>query len=212
MRRLQLIVLCASLIAGAAAAQAHSSTDVSYAVCDSDMFYEYRLTFWKDKDSLVHRGMQFRVRPLDPKRWQAKPRLADCLPAIGRLWDAAAESVAIDLRSVDVGYPAQFPDLLRRQIEVFAASPEWRQQLQRKKPSHDFRTLAPIMAAGNVYGALDVLLQVRGYRITGISTEKHGYLRREDVAGMDPPPRLGGLRLRDIPLPFIVTIGVARAP
>lgn len=210
----RIILMCALALACAAAApaQTHSSTNVSYAVCDSDMFYEYRLTFWKDKDSLVHRGMQFRARPLDPAQWRAKPRLADCVPAIGRLWDAAAESVAIDLRSVDVGYPTQFPDVLRRQIEAFASSPEWRRQLKAKKPSHDFRALAPIMAAGNVYGALDPLLQVRGYRTTGISTEKHGYLMKSDVAGLDPQPSLGGLRLRDIPVPFVVTIGVARAP
>ncbi|MRR09473.1 hypothetical protein EG831_05245 [bacterium] len=210
--RYVLIAACLAALVQVAPAQTHSSTNVSYAVCDSDLFYEYRLTFWKDKDSLVHRGMQFRVRPLDPGQWKAKPRLADCVPAIGRLWDAAAESVAIDLRFVDVGYPAQFPDVLRRQIAAFAASPEWKQQLKRKKPSHDFRALAPIMAAGNVYGALDPLLQVRGYRAIGISTEKHGYLRKEDVAGLDPRPSLGGLRLRDVPLPFIVTIGVARAP
>ena len=192
-------------------AQIHSSTDVSYAVCDSDMLYSYRLTFWKDKDSTVHRGLQFRVRPLDPKQYHSKPRLADCVPVIGRLWDAAAESVAIDLRYVDVGYPVQFPDVLRRQIDVFAASSDWRKQLKQKKAGHDYRTLGSIMSAGKVYGALDVLLQVRGYAVTGIGTEKHGYLLRQDYERLDPRPDLRGRKLREIPLPFIVTIGVARS-
>lgn len=196
--------------AGGALGQRFERTAVSFTATDEDAAHRYRLRFSRYPDTAVYRGMQFDFRPLAYLGPSLElPRLADCVPVIGRLWDAAAESIAIDLRWADVGYPSQFADVLRKQAEVFASSPDWKRQLQRKQPSHDFRRLGPIMLEGRVYGCLDSLLAARGYAIVHIGTEKHGFLRPENLRRLYPKPALKGMKLRDIPLPFIVTIGVA---
>lgn len=116
--------------------------------------------------------------------------LADQLPCIARLWHACIDSIPIALRSIGIGYPLSYSDVLKKHIEAFRHL-----RNTRRLPPTKIRE---VMLKARVYAPLDSLIESFGYRVTGMSTEKHGYVPKEELK------RLGYGGREYIPMPFIV--------
>lgn len=134
--------------------------------------------------------------------------LKDEIKVIEMLWNAAKDSITIDLEYIHVGYPLLYKDILEKQIEVFNLSPEWQKHLvyreKNKIPSwtQDHDLIARIMLEGKVYSILDDLLIKFGYKIKNFSLEKIGYVTQRDIDKYDL--KYDKKIYKDIPIPFMV--------
>lgn len=120
------------------------------------------------------------------------------LSQFGKLWHAAMDSISVHLRSVSIGYPMVYQDVLNKHIDAFRLDSTWRTS----KPvtgGIDYARLRSIMLGRNVYEPLDKWLEDKRYKVTALSTEKHGFISKADLT------RLGYDGNEEIPLPFMVS-------
>ncbi|MBN2789686.1 MAG: hypothetical protein JXR69_05825 [Candidatus Delongbacteria bacterium] len=140
--------------------------------------------------------------------------LKEEIKVIEFLWNEGKDSINIDLKSVSVGYPSQYKDILLKQIEVFSNDPKWQKytvyRKNNNKPSWDIdhELIETIMMEGNVYSSLDELLVKFGYKIKGFSIEKIGFATQKiiDKYGLKYKEK----DIKDIPIPFIVWVQVEK--
>lgn len=134
---------------------------------------------------------------------QSQP-LSSEIQYIRSLWDSARQAIDIRLTSVSVGYPLQYTDVLKNHVTAFKRSPEWQAHVKNKGKTLDYPLIKSTMLAGHVYQPLEDLLKEYGYEITGFSTEKHGFVTKDQLLDM------GEAADEVIPVPFMVWIKVEK--
>jgi len=158
------------------------------------------LTFWKDKETGVFTGCKYSYTKF---KVLLKPLLlSDELQHIETLWNIASDSINIQLNNVFIGYPEEYSDIYLNQINAFNQSEKWQHHVKKNGKTLDNKIMHEIMMDYNVYKPLNDFLFERGYRITGFSTEKHGFATRESLK------KYGFYGNEIIPLPFIVWISL----
>ena len=207
MKRLILIVILFIVVVGAYS-QEFSRTSVDFSIQDPN---NKSLRFDKGPQSNIFTEFHYQDLNYGVKKVR---ELKDEIKIIEMLWNAAKDSITINLEYVHVGYPLQYKDILEKQIEVFINSPEWKKHLvhreKNKTPSwsQDHDLIKKIMFEGKVYNALDDLLIKFGYKINGISVEKIGYASQKDMDkyGLKYDKKV----YKDVPIPFMVWITVEK--
>lgn len=154
------------------------------------------LAFYKNKDSSIFHHFNYQFQP------EKEINLSAELEYIDKLWTAAKDSIEIDLTSIMVGYPLEYKDVLSNQIVAFRDSPEWNTNEDKLK---DYDLMRKIMMQNNVYRPLDSLLRLKGISIIGFSTEKHGFVPKEELEA------LGFDSEMNVPVPFMVWINVKQS-
>ncbi len=168
-------------------------TPVDFEINDSA---GYSITFTKDKDSSFYHTLRFRTP-------ESQEMLKPALPVLDRLWAEAEKEIATRLTSINVGYPLEYNDILTSHIQAFSSSGLWGDQLLNSGEDVDYRLVEEVMMKNEVY-PLDGLLKDFGYRASGYSIEKVGFVE---------PSRLIGLGFDEalrIPVPYMVWIRVEK--
>ena len=124
--------------------------------------------------------------------------LSSEIEIIEQLYQIAKDSIKTNLNTVSVGYPLLFDDILKNQINAFI------NLLKIETTDMDYRQMRELMFKNDVYEPLNTWLKSKGYEITGLSTEKHGYGPQEELI------RLGFTGRETIPVPFMVWLDVDR--
>lgn len=119
--------------------------------------------------------------------------LQEEIETIDKLYNIARDSIIIDLKYAIVGHPLLYHDILKHHIEAV---------LSDSTPSNT--DLRQVMVNNDVYHPLNEWLKTKGFRITGISTEKHGRVPKEDLI------RLGYSGTENIPVPFMVWLEIGK--
>ena len=201
MKKLILIVIV-FIIAMSSYSQEFSRANGDFSIQDSD---NKLLRF--DKGSQSNIFTEFNYQDLNYGIKNVR-ELKDEIKIIEMLWNAAKDSITIDLEYIHVGYPLLYKDILEKQIEVFNLSPEWQKHLvYRKKnkiPSwtQDHDLIARIMLEGKVYNVLDDLLIKFDYKIKKFSLEKIGYITQRDIDKYDL--KYDKKVYKNVPIPFMV--------
>lgn len=97
------------------------------------------------------------------------------------LWSQADSLISILLTTADIGYPLQFPDIMPDYIQAFIDSEEWMTHVSLKGKELNYELMHSVIYSSNVFQPLTDLLYLQGYYITGVSTEKHGFVPKEDL-------------------------------
>ncbi len=158
----------------------------------------YSLTFNKHKDSTYYHHFRFRK----PENISS---LGPLLPKISLMWREAESKIDIRLRSLSLGYPLEYDDVLTNQIQAFSTSNRWHNHLRSQGNDVDYPLVEEIMHTHNIYPLDELLLDFR-YEITGFSIEKVGFVQPERLIG------LGFDESLTIPVPYMVWIQVAKTP
>ncbi|MNE21888.1 hypothetical protein D3C80_1150700 [compost metagenome] len=158
------------------------------------------LSFRKDKDSIAYTGLHYSFG-LSVKSTR---NLSAEMLTMKQLWDKALPIIKTDLKSVSIGYPYEYIDVLKNYIAAFNQSPEWNNYVKKNGKKLNNKLVNHIMLTGNVYKPLDSLLHRYGYKITGFSTEKHGFIAPKDLISN------GFKGTEIIQVPFMVWINVER--
>ncbi|MEM6524106.1 MAG: hypothetical protein AAF693_09950 [Bacteroidota bacterium] len=124
------------------------------------------------------------------------------LNELDKLWNAVTDSIYINLKSVSVGYPLNYEDILKNQIEAFKSDSSWRSL---EDDGINYTQLRSTMINKGVYSPLIEWLASKRYKIMALSTEKHGIVPDVDLK------RLGYTGSEEIPLPFMVWFQVERS-
>ena len=159
---------------------------------------DYRVLTFSQDDSSGYVHMNYFANTS-----HAQP-LSSEIPYLCTLWDSARQAIDIRLTSVNVGYPLQYADVLKNHVTAFKRSPEWQAHVKNKGKTLDYPLIKSTMLAGHVYCPLEDLLKEFCYEITGFSTEKHGFLTKEELI------ELGEAADEVIPVPFMVWIKVEK--
>ncbi len=168
---------------------------VDFTVSDSSGF---SLTFHKHLDSTRYHFM--RLRKPDEVR-----SLKDMLPTMASLWKAAEDTIDIQLSSLNIGYPLEYDDVLTNQIQVFSSSEKWLNHLRTQGNTQgnnvDYALVSEIMYANNIFPIYELLADF-GYKVTGFSIEKVGFVQPERLVS------LGFDESLTIPVPYMVWVEV----
>ena len=188
--------------------QEFSRTKVGFSIQDSN---SKLLRFSKELNAQMYKNMSYRDINYSTEKVR---KLSHEIIIIENLWNAAKDSVFLDLNSISVGYPLQFKDVLQKQIEVFSSSPKWQKYTFYRKnndiPSWkiDHELIEGIMFENRIYGELDEVLNKFGYEIKGFSVEKIGYVTQKDIDKYDL--NIDKEKYKDVPIPFMVWIMVEK--
>jgi len=166
---------------------------------DSDSIIRH-LTFWKDNDSTYYSGCKYSCTKF--KTLTNPLHLSDEIQTMEMLWKSATDSIEINLNSIFIGYPSEYIDILTNHILAFTLSDEWQNHIEKNGKTLDYKLMQQIMLDYNVYKPLNDFLLTKGYQIKGFSTEKHGFVTKEELI------KLGYSGKEIIPLPFMVWISI----
>lgn len=158
------------------------------------------LTFWKDKDSSIYNSVKYNVS--DFRGTTSKKNLEDEIQYIKKLWEVAEDSICFNLKSFNIGYPLLYHDILRNHINAFLASEDWQNYSRKNGKTLEYSLQKRIMLENNVYKPLQDFLKTKNYTITGIETEKHGFVTKENLQ------KAGFSGDEIIPVPFIVWLKI----
>jgi hypothetical protein len=158
------------------------------------------LTFWRDKETGIYTGCKYSCTKF--KVLSKSLLLSDEIENIKALWNIASDSININLNRVFIGYPEEYSDIFLNQINAFYQSEKWQNHIKKNGKTLDYKIIHEVMLDSNVYKPLTDLLFDRGYRISGFSTEKHGFATKESLI------KYGFSGNEIIPLPFMVWISL----
>ena len=79
-------------------------------------------------------------------------------------------------------------------------SDKWKNHVKNKGKKLDYLLIKEVMLENKVYKPLNDFLKTKGYSINGFSTEKHGFVTKENLQKVGFPEN------EIIPMPFIVWI------
>ncbi len=137
-----------------------------------------------DSRSVLRFGREDAFSPFTYLKYSKSSKIesleAEC-KIIDRLWMHAAESIDVELTSADAGYPLLFPDVMPDYIQAFLDSEEWMTHVSLKGKELNYELMHKVIYESEVFSSLTDLFYLHGYYITGVSTEKHGFVPREDL-------------------------------
>lgn len=167
-------------------------TPVNYTLmCKGDSMYR-TMAFYKHQDSTVFSSFNYQLSVSQPVILREEVKTIDAL------WNIAKDSIEIKLKSVMVGYPLEYEDVLFQYINDFI-------ELSDSLPinSESSGTLVKsILKSSAAYAPMDSILELQGYRVNNYYTEKHGQVPSERLT------KLGFDKDLEVPIPFIVWMEV----
>lgn len=175
-----------------------SESQVDYSVKLEENNIIRILTFWNDKDSTIYHSIKYSSS--DFNQAQSEKKLADEIRYLNQLWKIAEDSIQYSLQSLNIGYPLLYSDILKNHINAFLNSKEWQHHIEQNGKKLDYKIIKKVMVKNNVYQPLNAFLEAKGYTITGFSTEKHGFVTKENLQ------KAGFSGNEIIPMPYIVWI------
>lgn len=159
---------------------------------------DYRVLTFSQDDSSGYVHMNYFANTSQPQS------LTSEVQYIRTLLDSAHQAIDIRLTSVNVGYPLLYADVLKNHVTAFKLSPDWQAHVKNKGKTLDYALIKSTMLAGHVYQPLEDLLKEYGFEITGFSTEKHGFVMKDQLIELGEAPD------EVIPVPFMVWIKVEK--
>lgn len=139
-----------------------------------------------------------------------RPALAGEAAALDALLGAALARIPAGdtLRYLSLEGPYGWGDVMKRQVEVFGSSAEWKAALAKKASERNtYEATRRIMLEGRVYAALEPVLAKYGYAADHLHCAKISHLRGKDLAALGeayagkvpiPVPNEFGIYLRRI--------------
>lgn len=155
------------------------------------------MAFYKAQDSSTYTSFNYQLS------LRNETILSEEVKHIDYLWSIADDSISIGLKSIMIGYPLEYRDVLKRHIVAFQSSTIW----QEKKDlpiDQTYKLVREVMLASNVYKPIDSLISLYGYRAVSLHTEKHGYVTPQKLV------ELGFESELKIPVPFLVWFEVEK--
>lgn len=179
-----------------------SKTQVDYSLkIEQDSIYRI-LTFWKHKDSTIYTSIKYSISDFNEN---SNPKnLADEIVYIEQLWNIAQDSISMNLKSIIIGYPQVYKDILQNHIEAFKQSKEWQSHVNENGKTLNIELIKKIMFESDMYKPLNDLLRTKGYQVSGFETEKHGFITKENQL------KAGYSGQEIIPMPFMVWITITQ--
>lgn len=123
---------------------------------------------------------------------------ANEMKMIDSLWTLAEDSIKIDLNAADLGYPLEFKGKIKEYIQTFLDSEEWMGHVSVKGKSLNYDIMRKVIFENEIYPEITELFNNRGYTVTGISTEKHGFVIENELI------KYGYTGDEIIPVPFML--------
>jgi len=114
------------------------------------------------------------------------------------LWRIADCNINIDLNSADIGYPLEFPDVMKNYIDAFNGSKKWQAHVKAKGKDLNYKLIHDIIFESDIYRSFSALLQKYGYKIVSVSSEKHGFMLKSDLR------KYGYKGKETVPMPFML--------
>ena len=193
-KTLLLFLFCISVFSNAQITTSKTSVDFTLRY-EKDSIYHI-LTFWKDKDSTIYTSVKYSVSDFRSESYGKN--LSEEITYIQQLWEIAEDSIKYNLQSFNIGYPLLYSDILTNHIHAFKNSEEWQNHVKKNGKKLEYALQKKIMLETDVYRPLAHFLKTKGYTITGIETEKHGFVTKENLQ------KSGFSGNEIIPMPFIV--------
>jgi hypothetical protein len=160
------------------------------------------LLFGKDKNSKIYNLAKYTVSDFSTN--PAEKELLNEIEIIQKLWNLAKDSIAIELNSFNIGYPASYIDVLKNHIIAFNSSEEWQEHIQANGKQLDYAAIKRIMLTGNVYKPLTIFFKKMAIPLQVFDTEKHGFVTKENLL------KAGFTGNEIVPMPFMVWITLER--
>lgn len=151
-------------------------------------------TFTKNKDSSFYHHLRF-------KSPEEQEMLKSALPVLSKLWSEADKKINIQLKSINVGHPLEYNDVLTDQVQAFSTSGQWGNRIITNDQNIDYSLVEDVMMENQVY-PLEELLNAFGYSIKGYNIEKVGFVEPSRLIGIGYDESL------KIPVPYMVWIQV----
>lgn len=117
---------------------------------------------------------------------------------IDSLWSLARDSIKIELSAADLGYPLEFKSRIKEYIEAFLDSEEWMGHVSVNGKTVNCEIMHKVIFENEIYPELTELFKKHGYTVTGISTEKHGFIIENELK------KYGFTGDEIIPVPFML--------
>lgn len=132
------------------------------------------LTFYKEDSEKNFSKLRYRI---------SKMKVVDMyfeeeIKVIEKLWNEAMPNIKIELKGMSVGYPEQYDDVLTVYIDSFLQSKEWKKSMDKK----DKVLMREIIVKEKIYRNLEKFLMVKGYKIKSCTSEKHGFIKKEELS------------------------------
>ncbi|MCB2195600.1 MAG: hypothetical protein KQH79_07055 [Bacteroidetes bacterium] len=175
-----------------------SKTNVDYSLkLEKDSIVRI-LTFYKVADSSFYHAIHYAIS--DFSHTGTEFILKNEIEFIQQLWNMAEDSISLELRSANIGYPLEYSDVLANHIQAFLDSEQWQKHITQNGKKLDYEIIKTVMLKQDVYKPFHDFLKSKGYHISGFSTEKHGFVTKENLQ------KAGFAGNEIIPMPFMVWI------
>lgn len=179
-----------------------SKTNVDYSIkLEQDSIVRI-LTFYKSADSTVYHAVHYSIS--DFSHASKEFILKNEIEFIQQLWKIAEDSISLELRSANIGYPLEYSDVLYNHIQAFLNSEQWQKHIKQNGKKLDYEIIKTVMLKQDVYKTFHDFLKTKGYQISGFSTEKHGFVTKENLQ------KAGFAGNEIIPIPFMVWITLSK--
>lgn len=175
-----------------------SKTDVDYSLKHEQDSIARVLTFYKDADSSLYHAINYSISDFNSA--DNKLILKNEVEFIQQLWNIAEDSISLKLRSANIGYPQQYSDVLSDHIQAFMDSEQWQNHLKQNGKKLNYEIIKTVMLEEDVYKPFHDFLKTKGYQISGFSSEKHGFVTKENLQ------KVGFAGSEIVPMPFMVWI------
>ncbi len=173
-----------------------SKTDVDYSLkLEQDSIFRI-LTFYKDADSSLYHAVNYSISDFNSA--DNEFNLNHEVEFIQQLWNIAEDSILLKLRSANIGYPQIYSDVLASHIQAFLDSEQWQMHIKQNGKKLDYEIIKTVMLEEDVYKPFNDFLKLKGYHISGFSTEKHGFVTKENLQ------KAGFAGNEIVPMPFMV--------
>ena len=157
------------------------SRDITISQTDNDYFLKYTegdsyriLNFRRNLEDSVYTYIHYSV--------SFKPKaLSEEVCYIDTLWDIAGKTIDIKPSSVDIGYPLEYPDIMPAYIQAFLDSEEWQAHVSLNGKALDYNIMHDVIYGDDIFSDLIDLFYLHGYFTVGVSSEKHGFVLKEEL-------------------------------
>jgi len=172
MKLYHFIILALTVVLNGAVGIERSDNELTLKLTDGDNYSV--MSFRKTSDDSIFDYLKY------SKNKKIISLSAECVIMDG-LWSQADSLINILLTTADIGYPLQFPDIMPDYIQAFLDSEEWMTHVSLKGKELNYDLMHKVIYENNIFQALTDLLYLHGYYITGVSTEKHGFVPKQDL-------------------------------
>lgn len=168
-----------------------SRSETNFSIRDQDGDKYCLLTFRKTAEDSVFNYLKY-------SSCSKKGEFVHELAVVDSLWKLAQDSIKIYLTAADLGYPLEFKAKIKEYIQTFLDSEEWMEHVSVNGKTLNYEIMRKVILENEIYPEIDELFCKHGYNITGINTEKHGFVIKNELI------KYGFKGDEIIPVPFML--------